>query len=184
MQRTSLLLSLIVICLVAPLRAQTSFHKPDSELKELNGLVGHWTYEGEYKPGPLGGGGKVKGVWDAHTILGGFFLQVEESEKIGAGELHVIGIVSYDPVNKEFDTDWYQSDGSRYSGTLTISGNTFVWAGPLEIKGMIYQYRETFVCTPDFMSGTSKGEFSTDGDTWTPFWEAKFVKAKPSATKN
>jgi hypothetical protein len=79
LQRTSLLLSLIVICLVAPLRAQTSVPKPDPELKKLHVLIGHWTYEGEYKPGPLRGGSKVKGVWDARMILGGFFLHEEFS---------------------------------------------------------------------------------------------------------
>ena len=81
MQRISLLLSLIVICHVAPLRAQTSAPKPDPELKKLQVLLGHWTYEGEYKPGPLGGGSKVKGVWDARMILGGFFLREEVNEK-------------------------------------------------------------------------------------------------------
>ncbi len=41
MQRTSLLLSLVVICFVNPLRAQTSAPKPDPELKKLHLLVGH-----------------------------------------------------------------------------------------------------------------------------------------------
>src|SRR5207245_5730454 len=87
LQRTRLLLSLIVICLVAPLRAQTSAPKPDPELKKLHVLIGHWTYEGEYKPGPLGGGSKVKGVWDARMILGGFFLHEEVNEKVDAGRV-------------------------------------------------------------------------------------------------
>ena len=130
-----------------------------------------------YKPGPLGGGSKVKGVWDARMILGGFFLHEEVNEKVDAGESHALGIESYDPVNKEFITNWYQSDGSRYSGALTITGDTVIWVGPLEVGGKHYQFRETFVCMADFMSGTSKREVSTDGKTWIPFWEAKFVKA-------
>ena len=104
MQRTSLLLSLIVICVVAPLRAQTSAPKPDPELKKLHVLIGHSTYEGEHKPG-LGRGSKVKGVWDARMILGGFFLREEVNEKLDAGESHALGIESYDPVNKEFITN-------------------------------------------------------------------------------
>jgi hypothetical protein len=68
--------------------------------------------------------------------------------------MHALGIESYDRVNKEFSTNWYQSDGSRDSGTLTITGNTVIWAGPLEVGGKHYQFRETFVCTADFMSGT------------------------------
>ena len=87
-------------------------------------------------------------------------------------------------VNKEFITNWYQSDGSRYSGTLPIKGNTVIRAGPLEVGGKHCQFRERFVCTADFMSGTSKREVPTDGKTWIPFWEAKFVEAKLVATKN
>jgi hypothetical protein len=41
--------------------AQTTVPKPDPELKKLGVIVGHWTYEGEYKAGPLGPGGKAKG---------------------------------------------------------------------------------------------------------------------------
>jgi hypothetical protein len=184
MHRTELLLTLIVICLVPALRAQTTAPKPDPEMKKLDVLVGHWTYEGEYEPGPLGLVGKVKGVWDARMILGGFFLYEDVNEKVGTGESHALGIESYNPASKQFITNWYQSDGSRYSGTLTITGNTVVWTGPMEFAGKHYQFREIFACAPDFMSGTSKREFSTDGQRWTPFWEAKFVKAKPAATKN
>ncbi len=36
---------------------------------------------------------------------------------------------------------------------------------------------------PDFLSGTSKREVSTDGKTWKLFWEAKFVKAQPAGGK-
>ena len=56
-------------------------------MKKLHVLIGHWTYEGEYKPGPLGGGSKVKGVWDARMILGGFFLHEEVNEKVDAGRV-------------------------------------------------------------------------------------------------
>jgi Protein of unknown function (DUF1579) len=185
MQKTCVLLTLIVFCFLTPLRAQTSAPKPDPELKKLHVLVGHWTYEGEYKPGVLGPGGIVKGVWDARIILGGFFLREEVSEKIDEGESHALGIESYDPERKEFVTNWYQSNGSRFTGTLTIAGNIVVWTGPAEIGGTHYLFRETFVCEPDFMSGTSKRDFSSDGGkTWIPYWEAKFVKAKPAATKN
>lgn len=57
-----------------PITSQTSAPKSDPELKKLYVLIGIWTFEGEYKPGPLGGGSKVKDVWDACMILGGLFL--------------------------------------------------------------------------------------------------------------
>ena len=88
---------------------------------------------------------KLEAVWDARMIPGGLFLYEEVSEKVDAGDSHALGIESYDPVNKEFITNGYQSDGSRYSGALTITGNTVIWAGPLEVGGKHYQFRETFI---------------------------------------
>ncbi len=53
--------------------AQTPAPKPDVEVKKLHVLVGHWTWEWEAKPGPLGSGGKATGEYDGQMILGGFF---------------------------------------------------------------------------------------------------------------
>jgi hypothetical protein len=183
MQRTSILLFVVVVFFATATQAQAPAPKPNPELKKLLPLVGHWTYEGEYKPGPLGPGGKITGVYDAHWILGGFFLQAQEAEKGEAGETHNLEIDSYDPVNKTFASDLYQSDGTRFSGTLTIAGNTITWAGKWVIAGKQYLFREPFVLAPDSMSGTTKGEISTDGKTWTPFFEGKFTKAKPGSKK-
>jgi len=181
MQRINVLFSLLVLCLVTTLQAQAP--KPDPEVKKLHALVGHWTYEGEYKPGPLGPGGKITGVWDARMILGGFFLQEQQTEKGAEGELRNLGIEAYDPANKNFNSNWYQSDGSRLTGTLTINGNTVTWVGTFSVAGKEYQFKEPLVLADDSMSGTAKGEISADGKTWAPFFEGKFVKVKPAAKK-
>jgi len=60
MQRISALLFLLVFCFATAMQAQAP--KPDPEMKKLGVLVGHWTYEGEYKPGPLGPGSKIVGA--------------------------------------------------------------------------------------------------------------------------
>jgi len=131
----------------------------------------------------IGADSKITGVYDPHWILGGFFLQAQEAEKGEAGEAHNLEIDSYDPVNKTLASDLYQSDGTRFSGTLTIAGNTITWAGRWVIAGKQYLFREPIVLAPDSMSGTAKGEISTDGKTWNPFFEAKFTKAKPGPKK-
>jgi hypothetical protein len=33
------------------------------------------------------------------------------------------------------------------------------------------------------MSGTETGEISTDGKTWTPFFENRYTKVQPAAKK-
>lgn len=181
MQRITVLFSLLVVCLVTTLQAQTP--KPDPEVQKLHVLLGHWTYEGEYKPGPLGPGGKITGVYDTRMILGGFFLQAQETEKGAMGTTHNLEIDSYDPVNKNFISNLYQSDGTKFSGTLTVSGNTITWAGTWVIGGKEYQFKEPLVLAGDSMSGMAKGEISADGKTWMPFFEGTFSKVKSAPKK-
>jgi hypothetical protein len=183
MTRISALLFLLVFCFATAMQAQAPAPKPDPALKKLSVLVGHWTYEGESKPGPLGPGGKFTGEYTARMILGGFFLQAGSTEKGPAGETRGLEIEAYDPVNKNFVSNWYLSDGSRFSGVLTVSEKTLAWAGKFLLPGKQYQFKGTFVLATDLASGTYKEELSADGKTWTPLGESRWTKAKPAAKK-
>jgi hypothetical protein len=183
MKRIGILLLLSMFCLAPAMQAQVPAPKPDPALKKLSVLVGHWAYEEEWKAGPLGPGGRMTGVYDAHMILGGFFLQAEQTEKGAMGEIRNLEIDAYDPVNKNFTSDTYLSDGTKSSVTITVSGNTITWAGTWTFAGRQYQFKEPMVFAPDFMSATAKAEISADGKTWTPAWEGKWRKAKPAIKK-
>lgn len=185
MRRMKIPLFLVIVFLSTGLQAQApaSVPTPDPALKQLSPLVGHWTYEEEWKAGPLGPGGKMTGVYDAHMILGGFFLQAEQTEKGALGEIRNLEIDAYDPVNKNFRSDTFLSDGTKSSFTITVNGITITWAGTLTFAGKPYQFKEPMVFAPDFMSATAKAEVSVDGKTWTPAWEGKWTKAKRAAKK-
>jgi len=181
MKRISVLLLVLVVFSATAMQAQTPAPKPDPALNKLHVLVGHWTYEEEWKAGPLGPGGSMTGVYDAHMILGGFFLQAEQTEKGAMGEIRNLEVDAYDPVNKNFTSDMYLSDGTKSSFAITVSGNTITWAGTLTFAGIQYQFKGPMVFAPDFMSATAKAEISVDGKTWTPAWEGRWTKAKPAA---
>lgn len=185
MQRNKILSGLLVVCVTTALQAQAppSAPKPDPALKKLHVLAGHWTYEGEYKPGPLGPGGKIIGEYSGQAILGGFFFEGREVEKGSTGEMRNLEIDEWNPASNNFASNIYQDDGSRFLGTLSVEGNTVTWAGKFTVAGKEYQLREPLVLAADLKSGTAKAEISTDGNTWTPFFEAKFTKAKPAPKK-
>jgi hypothetical protein len=183
MKRISILLFLLVVCSATAMQAQAPAPKPGPEVKKLHALVGHWTYEGESKPGPLGPGSKFTGDWTTQMILGGFFLQAGSTEKGPAGEGRGLEIDGYDPVNKNLSSHYYADDGSAFSGVITVSGNTYTWAGKFVIAGKQYQYKGTFIIGADLTSMTGKEEISVDGKTWTPWRDTKWIKAKPAAKK-
>ena len=183
MTRISVLLFVLVVFFATAMQAQAPAPKPDPEVKKLHADLGHWTYEGEAKPGPLGPGGKFYGEFDGQMILGGFFFQGRGTDKGPAGEGRYLEIDGYDPVNKNFTSDIYDDDGSRFSGVLTITGNTRTYVGKTVKPGKQYQYKGTFVLAPDLASGTYKEEISVDGKTWIPYGESKWTKAQPAPKK-
>lgn len=132
--------------------AQTTPLKPDPMLQKLDPLAGHWTYEGEYKAGPLGPSGKFTGEYSIRRILGDFFFQDEQIEKGPMGETQALDIYRYNPVNKNFAFSGYMNDGSTISGTLTVSGNTFMWEMKFGPSGGQYLVREPFTLARDHMS--------------------------------
>jgi hypothetical protein len=183
MQRIRLLLLVLVVFSATAMQAQAPAPKPDPEVKKLHADLGHWTYEGEAKPSPLGPGGKFTGEFDGRMILGSFFFQGWGTDKGPAGEGRYLEIDGYDPVNKNFTSDIYDDDGSRFSGVLTITGNTRTYVGKTVKPGRRYQYKGTFTFAPDLASGTYKEEISLDGKTWIPYGESKWTKAQPAPKK-
>jgi hypothetical protein len=51
------------------------------------------------------------------------------------GETHNVEIDAYDPANKNFICNMYQDDGSRFSGTVTVDGNTITWKESFTLRG-------------------------------------------------
>jgi hypothetical protein len=183
MQRITVLLLVLVVSIARAMQAQAPAPKPAPEVKKLHVAVGHWMAEGEQKPGPLGPGGKFTGEANVRMILGGFFLQNQQSGKVAGVETRLLEIDGYDPVNKNFSSEFYLDDGSRFSGVLTITGNTWTYAGKFIAAGKEYPYKATFVAAPDLTSWTYKDQLSPDGKTWTPLYELKFTKVQPPAKK-
>ena len=183
MKRTIALLFLLAFWSATAMQAQAQAPKPDPALKKLSVFLGHWTHEEEDKPGPWGPGGKVSGGYNGQMILGGFFFQGRWKERGATGEVEALVIDGYSPVSKAFTSNVYWDDGSILTGTVSLRGRTFDWAGKGIIAGKQYLLKGQITHAADLMSFTEKFEISSDGKTWTPFFEGKYTKTKPAPKK-
>jgi hypothetical protein len=179
----SLLFSLVFVCLSTIALAQSPVSTPDSELKKMQVFSGYWTYEGQAKPTSAGPGGKFTGEANYEWILSGFALQLSIVEKQAVGTVRMLEIDTYDPANKNFSFNGYDDGGGRYWGVVTVSGNTWTYEGEYVLAGKQIPIRGSEVFTADGMSFTQKHEFSLDGKTWVPEYEATYTKTKPVAKK-
>ena len=186
MRRFVVLFLLLMVAFVSVVQAQTpaTAPKPDPEVKKMQPWVGHWTYEQEYKAGPLGPGSKVTGESKVAWILGGFFQEAWSKEKGAKGMSQTLEIDGYDSVNKKFTYAVFLDDGNTTSGTFSLSSTTeWSFEGKLSAGGKQYSVRGKGVFAADMKSYTFSGEISTDGKTWVPWWEAKYTKSEPAAKK-
>jgi hypothetical protein len=176
-----LLAVLGIVCLVSAILVQAQSPKPDPAALKLQPFVGHWTYQGEYKAGPLGPGGKITGIQDAQMTLGGFFLEMRWKEKGLGGEMQGFEIDAYNSVNKKFTYNVFLDRGGMEAGFFTFSGNTWSWSGKHVDAGKEYLTRGAGTIAAD--SITMKAEISADGNTWTPFYAQTLTRTKPVPRK-
>ena len=62
-------------------------------------------------------------------------MQAQEVEKGSMEESRNLEIDEWNPESKNFTSNIYQDDGSRFLGTLTVEGNTVTWAGKFTVAG-------------------------------------------------
>jgi hypothetical protein len=146
-------------------------------------IIGQWTYTGEYKPGPLGPGGKIVGEYHFSFALNGFIVEGHTTERSADGTVQFLEIDSYDPINKRIATNLYADDGARYSGVITVSGETATWAVKFLAGGKEYQLRQAFILSKDGKTAQEHGEISEDGKTWIPFFVATCTRMEPVGKK-
>lgn len=183
MKRFVVAVSVVVLVFAVFAWAQAPAPKPGPEHQKVKIFVGHWTYEGEYKAGPFGPGGKATGEYTAQMILGGFFVQGHWVEKGASGVLRGFETFGYNPTTNNYLQSQYADDGSMASGAITVSGNTWNYSGTTFFAGKQYQLRNTLTFAADLMSIVMKAELSADGNSWTPFWDFKFTKVPKPAPK-
>ena len=183
MKRFVIAISLVFLVFAVFAWAQTPAPKPGTEHHKVKIVVGHWTYEGEYKPGPFGPGGKATGEYTAQMILGGFFVQGHWMEKGPSGETRGFETFGYNPATNNYLQSQYADDGSIAAGSITVNGNIWSYSGITFFAGKRYELRNTLTFATDLMSIVMKAELSADGNSWTPFMDFTFTKIKATPKK-
>jgi len=165
------LVLIIAICALA----QPETPKPGPEHKKLDYFVGSWTSLGNAKPGPMGPGGAVTIQEENKWMDGGFFVVIHETITGATGNGSGLAFLGYDPNDKVYTYDEFNSFGEATHAKGTVEGDTWTWlsdlkAGPQTMKGRFTMK----IVSPTVYNYSF--EMSTDGKTWTLILDGKDTK--------
>jgi len=166
----------LLICSVGLVAQAPTMPKPGPEQARLKYFVGDWKTEGDMKPSPMGPGGKFTST-DHNTMLGDFFLLMQSDGTSPMGKSKNVSFISFDPKQKTYVYDGYDSLGMHEMSKGNVSGDTWTYTSDEDMGGKTVHGRFTLkeVSPTSF---TMKYDMSEDGNTWNTFMEAKATKVK------
>jgi len=167
----------VTLLLAAVAFAQMGPPKPGPELKKLDYFVGNWTSEGDMKPGPMGPGGKITTTDKLEWMDGGFFVVIHSNWKsVSMGDGTGIAFMGYDPNEKVYTYDEFNSAGEANHSKGTVDGDTWTWTSDVKMGPMTMKGRFTMkIVSPT--SYTYKFEVSPDGTNWNVVMDGKDTKS-------
>jgi len=176
MKATSLLLGILLLATTA--FAQMEIPKPGPEVKKLNYFVGHWTSEGDMKPGPMGPGGKFTLQENSEWMDGGYFVVIH-SKYSGGGmpDGTSTAYMGYDTQGKVYTYDEFNSSGEHTHSTGNLDGDNFVWMSDMKMGAQTMKGRFSMKLMPP-NAYAYKFEVSPDGKAWSLVMDGKDTKAK------
>jgi len=175
--RTSALL-IGILLFASSAFAQMEIPKPGPEVKKLDYFVGHWNSEADVKPGPMGPGGKYHADDHMEWMEGGFFVVLHSKfNGAGFGPGSSTAYMGYDPQEKVYTYDEFNSMGEATHSKATVEGDTWTWTNDWKMGAQTMKGRFTMkILSPTAYS--YKYEASSDGTNWALWMEGKETKAK------
>ena len=168
MKRLSIVTGVMLLMFAAVSARAQSSPMPPPELRKWDVWIGDWSLSGTARDAPAGPEYKLD--WHLHErwILGGFFVQVDQTWRGNGQELHVMELLSYDPARKIHTVSGFASDGSTWALTAKFDGTQTIEDGTSKgLDGVITTCRTTWVFSDDRMALSGTQECEQGGARWT-----------------
>lgn len=165
--------------LQAGLAQEPAAPKPGPETQRLQYFVGHWTTEGEMKPGAMGPGGKFTQSSTCDWFEGRFTVVCKTEGNSPMGPNKGIDILSYSSEEKAYT--YYGVDSSGMTMTTvphgTVRGDTWTYNDEGMMGGKKIKTRVTIKEISPSAYSFKMDTQGADG-TWTTIMESKSTKTK------
>lgn len=141
------------------------------DLSHLDRFLGEWRLEGRQLDGPFGPPMPVQGRITVEWLLGRRFLLMKLEGALGPDQMGCAEITGESPNGHGYRVQAFYSDGSRREWKLGERDGVWIRTSEDEAAGVALRTRCLTTFSADGGTQSSTWEYSSDGESWTPFWE-------------
>jgi hypothetical protein len=138
---------------------------PTPEQQIMGYFVGDWTLEGTQKISPTSPPAAFHGKEKSEWVEGRYFVETHSSTHGPLGDIRGTRVMEYNPADKVYTYNAYNSLGEHIMTIGHLDGNTWTWTAEQKLNGVIVPARYTF----NFVSKNSytfKSEVASPGGQW------------------
>lgn len=146
--------------------------------QRMSYFLGDWTASGTSKISPSTPGAPFALKEHGEFVTDGYFLETKTSMKSALGTINSQRVMGYNPEDKVYTYNVYNSLGEHQVALGHINGNTWTWESEEKLNGLVIKGRYTIVETgPD--TYTFKSEVADPKGGWATVMEGKATRLAP-----
>jgi hypothetical protein len=150
---------------------------PSPEQQMMGYFAGDWKLEGTMKVSPTAPGGAFTSTEHSEWVPGSFFVETHSSMKSPMGNIRGVRVMEYNPADKVYTYNAYNSLGEHQVALGHVQGNTWTWTAEEKMNGIIAKGRYTVTLVSP-TSYTFKSEVATPSGGWSTVMEGKATRSQ------
>jgi hypothetical protein len=174
-------LALIAFCLwlgsLALAQGPQQGPTPTPEQQMMGYFVGDWKLEGSVKISPKSPGGPFTSKEHSEWVPGSFFVETHSSMNGPMGNVRGMRVMEYNPADKVYTYNAYNSLGEHQVAIGHVQGNTWTWTAEEKMNGATVNGRYTITITSP-ATYTFKSEVATPSGGWTSVMEGTATRVQ------
>ncbi len=175
------ILAILTVCfllaclLVAQVPQQAPTPSPEQQM--MGYFVGDWKLEGTMKVSPTAPAGSFTSTEHSEWVPGSFFVETHSSMKSPMGNIRGMRVMEYNPADKTYTYNAYNSLGEHQIALGHVQGNVWTWTAEEKMNGATVNGRYTITLVSP-TSYTFKSEVSTPSGGWNTVMEGKATRTQ------